>query len=165
MNTQEHFEFINFPDEASKQKIKETIERLNKGHLSGHPSNEDCKPLKPLTELILRDGYSIEGKHYIDIETIKENANRLYFTYDYPGLECPNQEGLERIVIVASKEYSWSNRSVSVDPETWDGGIVWNVRDPSPGLKFSTNFAITIYYSDREEPIVIVGPYREYELR
>ncbi|WP_406821096.1 hypothetical protein ACJA3S_05505 [Pseudomonas sp. KnCO4] len=165
MNTQEHFEFINFPDEASKQKVKETFERLNKGHLSGHPSNEECKPLKPLTELILRDGYSIDGKHYIDIETIKENSNWLDFTYDYPGLECLDQEGLVRISISASIDGSTTIRLVSVDPETWDGSIKWNVQNPSPGFKFYTFFKIVIWYSDREEPIIIVGPRRDYELR
>lgn len=166
MNTQAHtFEFIDFPDEAFKQQVKERIERFYKGQHSGHPNNESCKPLKPLAELILDLEESVGDRHFIDLEKMKESSNRLYFTYDYPGLDCGDQEGLQKITIVASKEYSWAIRYVSVDPEKWDSRITWNVTDPFPGFKFNTNFSIFTFNSDPDRDLDIVGPYREYELK
>jgi hypothetical protein len=124
---------------------------------SQNPNNtpKECTPREPIGTFTIKQ----EKKGSISLKDLG-NLNSVDVAYDYPGLECNDQEGLSNILCILWIGNSSYGTIVSVDPQkNINGKVSFFPTPPSIGEMLTVQVKIYAVYNDRD--VVLSGLRRQ----
>lgn len=118
----------------------------------------ECTPRKPIGTFTIKQ----EKKGTISLKDLG-TFNSVDVAYDYPGLDCDDQEGLSNILCVLLIGDSSYGTSVSVDPQNnINGNVPFYPTLPNIGELLTVQVKIYAAYNDRD--VVLSGPRRQVKV-